>query len=1053
MTQKLSLDDLLLFDTLNKPKTDNANLAQSSTTDGSANTLSFSGNALDQLFPKQVTTSSHSIVANISNGLDGLKGFNNLGLSSSLAANQSLNTNDSQSNQVSINDDNDNTHDLGEEDEEDDFGDFVGDNDFKTTGPSAKETKSVASNILPSTNTPVTQTEQDKTTNFSTALKQPNTYTQFKFSPTLNISPQIKTVSESKPQESPIVVPVIDPKKQESVVNASPRANNKEEEDDDDESFGDFGDFQGNESFGDFIESKSFDKLAEPVQPSNLDLNNAIASFDFSSTSQHDPISINQKQSSVKPPAENDLPSLPQNTNSQPSISELANVTPSYSSKKETANPNVIDSETSSRPVYGIQASINEFNTHDHSKPLGFGAHVETTSNNYSPQDSKKILKTNETNGSVVSGDWNNILSARSGPGSGKVDSDAIAKAEQASNKKHQEQNAPPKKPKVHALVRSHKGPENLSSKLVYNKKLPNLPGSNPEGSSSQDETKTNNNDWDFDILTSSPKASPKEQRKGKHSKNKSLGMEFGLSTGPVSSIGNRNDGKELDFFETKNTVPSSSNNAALIDIFSSPAPESNPTTPIPNSSPSISLASLASKTYIPSSPPASSHASVISLPIVDMHPKSSAQIPLSLTSALATDFPKATEQLATKNTKKLQTKKVIAKKKEEEEEEAEDWGDFQDFSVSSSPISPKPEKTHQLVSSSNFIHSPTVLDSHTSLAPTPVPSSPLAPTYKKIGSSGGSRLVLGTPKPKISSALSSVVPSDYNDIPSSIELLQQFNSTVLHIADSLFNSLVPLNYTLKKRVLANPKTKEFLLGYLETVMVCAKIMAGRRRRLTNGNISSLLSEADGIPVSQAKDKQGNVQDTVLDILVEKSDREARESERIWSQEIAPRLRAANVAALVLGSSSHGSPTLKSASTFNDPSSDSKTSFAKSDQKRYKHLSILAETGIQAGYLVNGGVLEKELYKVQNNEDTVDKFGSHCIVCGLEPWEEINYLSLVATKKKGIFGFAKSSHRHNKSGSQGFNNATAGMEYRWTNDGLGHATCLKFWENKATYGL
>lgn len=1052
MTQKLSLDDLLLFDTLSKPKTDNANLAQSSNSDGSANTKSFSGNALDQLFPNQVTTSSHSIVANTSNGLDGLSGFNNLGLSSSLAANQSLSTTDSQSNQVSLNDNNDNTHDLGEEDEEDDFGDFVGDDDFKTAVPSAKETKSMASNIFPSTTTPVAQIGPEKTTNFSTALKEPDTNTQFTFSPNLNISPQIKLVSDSKPQESPIVVPVIELKKQESVVNASPRANNKENEDDDEESFGDFGDFQGNESFGDFIESKPFDKPVEPIQPSNLDLDNAIASFDLFSISQNDPFSTSKKQSSVKPSAEKDLPSLPQNTNPKPLIPELDDITLLYSSKKETASPNVIDSETSSRPVYGIQASINEFNTHDHSKPLGFGAHVETTSNNYSPLDSKRILKTNETNGNVVSGDWNNILSARSGPGSGKVDSDAIAKAEQASNKKHQEQNAPPKKPKVHALVKSHKGPENLSSKLVYNKKLPNLPDSNLEDSNSQDETK-NNNDWDFDMLTSSPKDSPKEQHKGKHSKNKSLGMEFGLSTSPVSSNGNRNDGKELDIFETKSTVPSSSNNAALIDIFSSPAPESNPTTPIQNPSPSISLASLASKTYIPSSPPASSHASVISLPIVDMHPKSSAQIPLSLTSALATDFPKATEQLATKNTRKLQTKKVIAKKKKEEEDEAEDWGDFQDFSVSSSPISPKPEKTHQLVSSSNLIHTPTALDSHTSLTPASVPSSPLAPTHKKIGSSGGSRLVLGTSKPKISSALSSVVPSDYNDIPSSIELLQQFNSTVLHIADSLFSSLVPLNYTLKKRVLANPKTKEFLLGYLETVMVCAKIMAGRRRRLTNGNISNLLSEADGIPLSQAKDKQGNVQDTVLDILVEKSDREARESERIWSQEIAPRLRAANVAALVLGSSSNGSPTLKSASTFKDPSSDSKTSFAKSDQKRYKHLSILAETGIQAGYLVNGGVLEKELYKVQNNEDGVDKSGSHCIVCGLEPWEEINYLSLVATKKKGIFGFAKSSHRHSKSGSQGFNNATAGMEYRWTNDGLGHATCLKFWENKATFGL
>lgn len=109
------------------------------------------------------------------------------------------------------------------------------------------------------------------------------------------------------------------------------------------------------------------------------------------------------------------------------------------------------------------------------------------------------------------------------------------------------------------------------------------------------------------------------------------------------------------------------------------------------------------------------------------------------------------------------------------------------------------------------------------------------------------------------------VVPKEYQGIPDSTELLGLFNASIFSLVDHLFKELIPLSYALKKRVLNNAKTKQFLAGYLETVQIGAQIMAGRYRRTT-----------DSKPAT-----------------IEASDRAAREFARTWAQEIMPRLRTA----------------------------------------------------------------------------------------------------------------------------------------------------------------
>lgn len=114
-----------------------------------------------------------------------------------------------------------------------------------------------------------------------------------------------------------------------------------------------------------------------------------------------------------------------------------------------------------------------------------------------------------------------------------------------------------------------------------------------------------------------------------------------------------------------------------------------------------------------------------------------------------------------------------------------------------------------------------------------------------------------------------------FDNVPSSSELIRLFNDKVLHFVDQLFEKLVPLPYALKKRVLANIGTKKFLDGYLATVQVGIMVLEGRYRRL-HGYLSDKNLQAD------------NHDDP-------DSDRLAREFVRIWTTEIAPRLRTAGL--------------------------------------------------------------------------------------------------------------------------------------------------------------
>lgn len=1014
MSQKLSLDDLLLFDNLNSPKNTNNNSntgTNTNTTSPSTKAKSFTAHALDSLFQNQNFSSSNPKVNETAFGSSDV----GLGITGA----DSLNKQDQFGNQPSKQIDETTSSIQG--DEEDDFGDFVGEEDSGNSTPITYENRPTIPDLF--SNLEPTQ----PTTNFE-LLKQPEITSKTSDNAHLNSTLKVlDTVSSLPnqdkilPQEAPLdtIIPI-----------------DSNQHDSFNESFDDFGDFQGqDDSFGDFIEHNPT-KPVEQDQPTKIDHSLLTTR-------------VPTKQATLLPEMDKTTPTIDSNN------SLLFSDFTKPEAPKETSSK----SSNTSRPVYEIQSRINELNSHDTDKTLGFGSHIETKTKPQAAQNDKETMpRTPDTLGNVVSGSWNDVLSARSGPGVGAVNAEVIKDIEQKSFEKSTNESKPVPATKKHALVKSHKGPEDLSSKLVYTKPLTELP--TPLSASDSPisvDTQQASNGWDFDIF-----ASPSPQ-KVINAHNKSLGTAFGLSTGSTSQTDLFSSSKDSKALEPGITNKFSSPATSLIDVFSGPASDShrNSSSSLQNLSPALSLASLSltPKPYIPSSPPCVSQSSVAGLDstLADTPEPTETKptVPLSLTSALESDFPKAKEKLANKHVE------------EEEEEEADDWGDFQDFDDPSSSRSPKHEKTHQLVSSNNTSTQPNVTPIEKSATP-----SGFIPSHKKAAFSTSSRLVLGNPKPKIASAGASIVPSAFNNIPSSIELLALFNSTVFYIADSLFDSLVPLSYTLKKRVLANPKTKEFLLGYLETVMVCAKIMAGRRRRLVTSDISELMSDF-GPKVGTKSSKTTNTErnyEIIISELVELSDHRARESERVWSQEIAPRLRAANVAALVLGSSSYGSsPLSKSSSTFKDSSSEGGSTFAKSDAKRFKHLSVLAETGLQSGYLVNGGVIDKGLYKPHNSssnsnnkdEDINDKSGSRCIVCGLEPWEEVNYLSLTLVakhaKKKSIFSFGKSSssHSHSKSKTSHSNNnvSNVGMEYRWSDDGLGHVTCLKFWEHKSTYGI
>lgn len=124
-------------------------------------------------------------------------------------------------------------------------------------------------------------------------------------------------------------------------------------------------------------------------------------------------------------------------------------------------------------------------------------------------------------------------------------------------------------------------------------------------------------------------------------------------------------------------------------------------------------------------------------------------------------------------------------------------------------------------------------------------------------------------------------VPSPFDNIPNSTELITLFNDTVLHFVDQLFQKLVPLPYALKKRVLANIATKKFLDGYLATIQVGVMVLEGRYRRLRRDGPGKQPTSGGGMTAPTHHDPE--------------CERAAREFVRIWTAEIVPRLRTAGL--------------------------------------------------------------------------------------------------------------------------------------------------------------
>jgi hypothetical protein len=157
-------------------------------------------------------------------------------------------------------------------------------------------------------------------------------------------------------------------------------------------------------------------------------------------------------------------------------------------------------------------------------------------------------------------------------------------------------------------------------------------------------------------------------------------------------------------------------------------------------------------------------------------------------------------------------------------------------------------------------------------------------------------------------SARAENVPSPFESVPSSTELITLFNDTVLHFVDQLFKKLVPLPYALKKRVLANIATKKFLDGYLATIQVGIMVLEGRYRRLYRDGPGKKIT-GSGMMALAHHDPE--------------CERAAREFVRVWTTEIVPRLRTAGLRPVELARVPAGVVTITPTSTTT-PSSQPK---------------------------------------------------------------------------------------------------------------------------------
>lgn len=175
------------------------------------------------------------------------------------------------------------------------------------------------------------------------------------------------------------------------------------------------------------------------------------------------------------------------------------------------------------------------------------------------------------------------------------------------------------------------------------------------------------------------------------------------------------------------------------------------------------------------------------------------------------------------------------------------------------------PQKTHKgpmLIETPKFIGKQ---KQSNSMFNKPVVQKDLIPKVEEEWESFGDEPLSNKSNVLVATAKVVDLPPQYQNIPDSTALLIIFTETIFYLVEPFFKEIVPLPYSLKKRVLSNIKTKQFLQGFLETVTIGTQIMAGRYRRLDFSKVNA--SDA--------------------------SDRAAREFSRRWAEELMPRLRTA----------------------------------------------------------------------------------------------------------------------------------------------------------------
>ncbi|KAF2159532.1 hypothetical protein M409DRAFT_60744 [Zasmidium cellare ATCC 36951] len=116
-------------------------------------------------------------------------------------------------------------------------------------------------------------------------------------------------------------------------------------------------------------------------------------------------------------------------------------------------------------------------------------------------------------------------------------------------------------------------------------------------------------------------------------------------------------------------------------------------------------------------------------------------------------------------------------------------------------------------------------------------------------------------------------------NIPPPAILLSVFPSIFLPAQDALFQPLSRLDHSQRQELLAHPATHQFLRSYLETSLVLARIIAGRKLRWKRDQI---LSQSMRIGQAGASGKSGMKLTGVDKGEATKEEQEAQEALRLW---------------------------------------------------------------------------------------------------------------------------------------------------------------------------